>query len=70
MKSLHKEKWSNAMQEELMALEENKTWSPVETWVSEHLPLSACLQHALTCSMQPIADPRICLSTTNLYPND
>ncbi|GBP61365.1 hypothetical protein EVAR_50847_1 [Eumeta japonica] len=29
----------------------------------------ACLQHALTCSMQPTADPRICLSTTNLYPN-
>ncbi|GBP85140.1 hypothetical protein EVAR_90753_1 [Eumeta japonica] len=24
----------------------------------------------LTCSMQPTADPRICLSTTNLYPND
>ncbi|GBP62782.1 hypothetical protein EVAR_51735_1 [Eumeta japonica] len=31
---------------------------------------AACLQHALTCSMQPTADPRICLSTTNLYPND
>ncbi|GBP72396.1 hypothetical protein EVAR_33087_1 [Eumeta japonica] len=30
----------------------------------------ACLQHALTCSMQPTADPRICLCTTNLYPND
>ncbi|GBP18633.1 hypothetical protein EVAR_14403_1 [Eumeta japonica] len=30
----------------------------------------ACLQHVLTCSMQPTADPRICLSTTNLYPND
>ncbi|GBP63287.1 hypothetical protein EVAR_26600_1 [Eumeta japonica] len=29
----------------------------------------ACLQHALTCSMQPTADPRICLSITNLYPN-
>ncbi|GBP36705.1 hypothetical protein EVAR_24707_1 [Eumeta japonica] len=32
--------------------------------------VDACLQHALTCSMQPTADPRICLSTTNLYPND
>ncbi|GBP71060.1 Serine-protein kinase ATM [Eumeta japonica] len=32
--------------------------------------LNAWLQHALTCSMQPTADPRICLSTTNLYPND
>ncbi|GBP90382.1 hypothetical protein EVAR_67463_1 [Eumeta japonica] len=25
----------------------------------------ACLQHALTCSMQPIADPGICSSITN-----
>ncbi|GBP24735.1 hypothetical protein EVAR_79582_1 [Eumeta japonica] len=31
---------------------------------------NACLQYALTCGMQPTADPRICLSTTNLYPND
>ncbi|GBP89107.1 hypothetical protein EVAR_64375_1 [Eumeta japonica] len=32
--------------------------------------IDACLQHALTCSMQPTADPQICLSTTNLYPNN
>ncbi|GBP37721.1 hypothetical protein EVAR_23771_1 [Eumeta japonica] len=26
--------------------------------------VDACLQHVLTCSMQPPADPRICLSTS------
>ncbi|GBP13748.1 Protein dead ringer [Eumeta japonica] len=32
--------------------------------------IDACLQHALTCSMQPTADPLICLSTTNFYSKD